>query len=312
MDNSLLVFPHRDIIQQMWLRDDRMKFGVRRPHIRKGYKGCASFEYLVVPVDPRSDLPVHIFVSEVPPHLMWCTTVGKVMKAWGRLKGNHYHAVRLSLIERAKTAADNGRPALDLSDFDTMRLINRTWTWVDHVPPSFLSEDSDQTVVEVAESSDSKSDSGFSSTLAWEVQSSASCYHEPKRRLLPCELQRELPTANIQLFPSADGEEDESDAISADSYISGVDDPDEFAKASAARGDYAMDRKSLKRIKRWAECASGADTEEILLNDAQIKEDPREQPRAATSLDLEKPDYISKTAGSSFASFPSWGKTGKT
>jgi hypothetical protein len=30
--------------------------------------------------------------------------------------------------------------------------------------------------------------------------------------------------------------------------------------------------------------------DEMLLNDAQITEDPRERPRVATSLDLNKPD----------------------
>ncbi|KAJ7092147.1 hypothetical protein C8R44DRAFT_750264 [Mycena epipterygia] len=49
-------------------------------------------------------------------------------------------------------------------------------------------------------------------------------------RVLLCELQRNPPT---RLFPSAADEEDaEDDAISSDSHITGVEDPEEFANAS--------------------------------------------------------------------------------
>jgi hypothetical protein len=129
--------------------------------------------------------------------------------------------------------------------------------------------------------------------VGWEL-SSASRY-EPKRRLLPSELQPQ--TAEVRLFPSADGavESDEDEVISVDSHISGVEgDPEEFAKASHARGDYEVDRKWLKKIRRWAADTSGADAGEALFNDEQIKEDSREQPRDAMSLDLAKPDYVER------------------
>jgi hypothetical protein len=62
----------------------------------------------------------------------------------------------------------------------------------------------------------------------------------------------------------------------------------------AAHGDYEVDRKWLKKMRRWAAGTSAADAGEVLCNDAQIKEDSREQPRDATSLDLAKPDYLER------------------
>jgi hypothetical protein len=202
------------------------------------------------------------------------------------MKGEAYTAVRLSVVERAKSAIFHDRPALSLDDLDYMRIIHRTWSFGDYVPPAFLSEDSDQTMVAVEESSDSKSDSGFSSNMGakWEVGSSASCYHEPKRRLLPSELYPDAPTTDVRLFPSENGDAD--DAISSDSH-SGVEDSEEFSKANV---DHEMDTW----LKYWAEETAEADTGELLLNDAQIEEDPKEQPRVAASLDLTKPDYLSR------------------
>ncbi|KAJ7908888.1 hypothetical protein B0H13DRAFT_2015750 [Mycena leptocephala] len=253
------------MIRRVLSRNSKTKPGVPRPHIQKLYKGT-SFQYLVVPIDPFSEVPARTIVSNVPPHLALCTTSGKIMKAWGRMKGEAYTAVRLSVVERAKSAIFHDRPALSLDDLDYMRRIHRTWSFGDYVPPAFLSEDSDQTMVAAEESSDSKSDSGFSSNVGakWEVGSSASCYHEPKPH-------PDAPTTNVRLFPSENGDED--DAISSDSH-SGV--------------DHEMDTW----LKYWAEETAEADTGEPLLNDAQIEEDPKEQPRVAASLDLTKPDYL--------------------
>ncbi|KAJ6530315.1 hypothetical protein B0H19DRAFT_1242660 [Mycena capillaripes] len=307
IDEALLVFPRNDIIREIWLRHGRTEFGVRRPPIQRArhpaiyvslelkfafqlYKGSKSFEYLVVPIDYNSPLPVRLMALEVPPHLALCTTSGKMMKAWGHLLGKDCDVLRASLAQRSAAATHDGRPALTKSELDIMQLTHRTWTRSDYVPPSFLSETSDQTMVEVEEEERPvPKQKSPSKTMEWEVGSSAS-RHEPKRRLLPTELHQD--PANIRLFPSADGDDDDDDAISADSHISGVEDPDEFAKASAARGDYELDRRWLTGIKRWAKSTSGAGGDDSLLNDTQIKEDPREQPRAAASLDLDKPDYL--------------------
>ncbi|KAJ7102779.1 hypothetical protein C8R44DRAFT_808529 [Mycena epipterygia] len=287
-DDSLLVIPRSDIMRDVWTRNRTAKTGVPRSHIQRVYKGAKSFEYLILPIDASA--PPRILLSDLPPHLVMCTTWGKIMKAWGQLIGTEFDAMRVSLVERSKAAVYGDRPALRLSDLDTLRRTHWTWSLVDYVPPSFLSEDSDQTMVAAEESSDSSSDS-----LDSDVGSSASCSRKPQCRVLPCELQQDPPT---RLFPSAaDDEDDEDDAMSMDSHITGIEDPDEFAKASLARGDYELDREWLRGIKSWAESTLGAGDgdEKMLLNE--IKEVPREQARVAASLDLDKPDYLSKHRG---------------
>jgi hypothetical protein len=176
-----------------------------------------------------------------------------------------------------------------------MRFTHRIWSWIEYVPPSFVSDASDETLVEVEEEESPvpKQKLSDGKDIDWAASRSR---HKPKRRLLP---QPNPPTAPVRMFPSVDGDDDEDDdeddTISVDSHISGVeDDPEEFAKASMARGDYDVDRKWLKGVKRWTVGTSGADADEALLIGPQIKEDLREQPRVVTSLDLEKPDYLSR------------------
>ncbi|KAJ7664325.1 hypothetical protein DFH06DRAFT_1323877 [Mycena polygramma] len=284
LNDSLLVFPPTDIIRKISSRGAKRKSGVRRAHIQKVYKGCTSFQYLVVPVDPCSDVPTHTLVSNVPPHLALCTTSSKTMRAWDHLKSRDYNAMRLSLVERIQKVRLPDPLRIGVSDLNTMRSTHWSWILIEYVPHSFLSEDSDR--AEVAESVRSLSDSGFSSNMAWEVGSSASCHHEPKRRLLPSERQADFP---IHMFPSADGmQDDDDDAMSEDSHVPGGEDPDE-GQARAVHGDDEADPAWTKVISQWARGASDADAD--TLNDAQIKQDSREPPRFATSLDLAKPDY---------------------
>jgi hypothetical protein len=79
------------------------------------------------------------------------------------------------------------------------------------------------------------------------------------------------------MFPSVAGSADDEDCSSSDAE---VDDQEE-------------DRLWLTGIKSWAEGASVVGDDEPLLNDGQIEEDSREQPRVTTSLDSNKPDYLS-------------------
>ncbi|KAJ6484959.1 hypothetical protein DFH09DRAFT_397096 [Mycena vulgaris] len=279
-DQALLVFPVTSIIREIWLRNLKTKSGVRRPHIQKVYNDSKSFEYLVVPIGSSSPIPPRIVASTFPPHLALCTTSGKLRKSWGHLAGADYHVLRVGLIERSKTVTDaHPRFALDIWHLDVIREIHRRWTFTDHVPPRFLSEDSDQMVVEAEEDLDSESDSSEDTDMEWEVGSSASCHHEPRRRLLPCELEQDPENA----FPSTD-EDDEDDSMSSDSYLTDVDAPEELS----------LDHRWLKGIQSWAAGISGAEDDAMLLNDSQIKEDARERPRVATSLDLSKPDYLYK------------------
>ncbi|KAJ7842810.1 hypothetical protein B0H14DRAFT_1022318 [Mycena olivaceomarginata] len=150
-DQTVLVFPHNDIIEQISRRTDRGKSGVRRPHIQKLYKGCNSFEYLVLPIDSASTLPPRLLNLEVPPHLALCATSGKMSQAWGSLPREVCDAKRASLLQRAKAAIYSARPALGMWQLTDMQHIHRKWSWIDYVPRSFLSEKSEQTMVEPEE-----------------------------------------------------------------------------------------------------------------------------------------------------------------
>ncbi|KAJ7144986.1 hypothetical protein C8R43DRAFT_561578 [Mycena crocata] len=180
------------------------------------------------------------------------------------------------------------RLSLSVSDFGTMERIHWTWSWVDYVPPSFLSEDPGQTLVEV----DEVEEPCWHGVMKMHVDVKSELFHkhehEPQRRLLPHELEQEPD------FSAIDDETD--DSMSSDSHITGVDDPEEFALASMARGDYELDSWHQKSIETWVASASGVVEEEMLLNDDQIEEDSKEQPRVATNLnlDLNKPDYLSQ------------------
>ncbi|KAJ6456607.1 hypothetical protein C8R47DRAFT_1165158 [Mycena vitilis] len=284
MNDSLLVFPPIDTIQKMSSRGAKRKSGVRRAHIQKLYEGCTSFQYLVVSVDPCSDVPMHTLESNVPPHLALCTTSSKIMRAWYHLKYRDYIAIRLSLVERIQAAPLPDPLRICVSHLNTMQSAHSSRVLIEYVPPSFLSENSDQ--AEVVESARSLSDSGFSSNMAWEVGSSASSYHEPKRRLLPSERQADFPN---HMLPSADGlHDDDDDAMSEDSHVPSGEDADEGRARAAPRDDEA-DLAWSKVISQWAKGASDADAE--TLNDTQIKADSRERPRFAASLDLAKPTY---------------------
>ncbi|KAJ6530316.1 hypothetical protein B0H19DRAFT_1384774 [Mycena capillaripes] len=149
MNEVLLVFPHNDIIRDVWHHYGTAELGVRRPHIQRMYKGCKSFEYLVVPIVSASSLPVRLLTLELPPHLAICTTSGKMTKSWGALPAKDATALRVSVIERSAAIKHNDRPPLTMWQLDIMKLTHRTWSCSDYVPPNFLSETSDQPIVEV-------------------------------------------------------------------------------------------------------------------------------------------------------------------
>ncbi|KAF7353814.1 hypothetical protein MVEN_01067000 [Mycena venus] len=161
--------------------------------------------------------------------------------------------------------------------FTLLRYVHEGWATC-YVPPRFLG-------VEEGSNEDEESDEE-SSTMEWEVGTVASEDDEPQRRLLP----HEFETDPVPKFQPVSGAI-EDDAISVDSYITGVEDPEEFYKTSLARGIYETDPSWSKGIRSWAQSASGIDDEKVLLNDGQIETDPREKPRVATSLNLDKPDW---------------------
>ncbi|KAJ6510835.1 hypothetical protein C8R45DRAFT_1207678 [Mycena sanguinolenta] len=289
-DETVLLFPHNDMIRQLCSRDNTTTTGVRRSHISKLYDGLKSFEYLCLPIAADSALESRILTSELPPHLAVCTTYGKLLRAWGKLQGDVWEANLGSVVERAKAGPTHARPALGQWQLTQMGHLHTAWTWSNYVPLAFLSASLDEKTSEGVHHPSLKKKR--TSNVFETRRNSFDFPDEPKRRLLPSELESP-PLFVVQLLAEDQDDEDEDDSISHDSYISGVEgDPEEFAKASMARGDHDMDAKWLTGIRRWAKRASSADGDETLLNDKQIPDDPREQPRDAASLDLGRPDYL--------------------
>ncbi|KAJ7328767.1 hypothetical protein DFH08DRAFT_315566 [Mycena albidolilacea] len=87
-DQTLLVFPDYNMYSALVGREqveaDRFPV-VRESPIRALYKGAKSFEYLVVPVDPESTTPVRVLTLRVPPHVVYCTTLGKMAREYGSM-----------------------------------------------------------------------------------------------------------------------------------------------------------------------------------------------------------------------------------
>ncbi|KAK7039328.1 hypothetical protein R3P38DRAFT_2695120 [Favolaschia claudopus] len=291
MDDTLLAFLPNNTFYKLSLYDSQARAGCRRPHIQQIYEGCKTFEYLVVPIDRTSTVPTRLLTSEVPPRVALCASYGKIIKHWGHLPGRDLDIERALLVERANATVYDGRLPLSMIQLDKLQFLHASWS-VAAIPPSFYSGDSDQTMVEPEATSPAKNKrKSTTSSVDWDVMSSVS-HRQPKRRLLPYEL--ETPFDQVSIETSFD---DEDSIISDDSHISGIeDDPEAFVVGSAARGDYDVDRKWLKKIQHWASKASSKARakEKLLFNDGQIGEYRSERPREATSLDLSKPDYLSR------------------
>ncbi|KAK7019902.1 hypothetical protein R3P38DRAFT_3551484 [Favolaschia claudopus] len=245
-DDAILVFPQSNVVEELSCRDDRGKTCL--------YNGRLSFEYIFVAIDP-------------------------IMKAWGRLPPKDWDAGCLSIMQRANSVVDSGRRPIHQRQLMLMEYIYRKWSWVDVVPSSFLSADSDQTMVEPTLATDDEDESEHlqvkresPSNVEWDAFGSAFC-REPKRRLLPEELARSLNA-------SEDGVDDDSNASSVDSYLS---------RDEADSDAYEADRRWLEDIQSWAVETSNA--EKTPVHDGQIPDDSLEQPPAASSLDLGTPDY---------------------
>ncbi|KAJ7611755.1 hypothetical protein FB45DRAFT_316256 [Roridomyces roridus] len=246
--------------------------------IQNVYQGRETFEYLVLPAFPsRSVTPPRTLFSSIPPHLTLSYTLDKVLR--------RYEKWHDSILKRFRGTAISGATfQLTRDIFANLYFVHRCWLFV-LIPPRFLGLQD----VALWEGNmdisweDSDDDTG-SSTMDWVPTFS----DEPQRRLRQDELRKDP----VIVWPRAVANED---AISWDSHITGVEDPDEYAKASMARGDYSEDQAWLEGVENWVENASGDINEQGLLNDAQIEGD-EEPPRAASSIDLDKPDYLWRLA----------------
>ncbi|KAJ7765759.1 hypothetical protein B0H16DRAFT_1524293 [Mycena metata] len=256
--------------------------------IQDVYDRC-SFEYLVLPVDPSSGIAPQLLISSVPPHVTVAPSVDHLLKRWG-YEQDLFDAACKSIMQHVAANPPAGATFQpNFHTFTDLRYLHERWA-TRSVPSQFRGlEGSDDDVEEAVLMN---SDEG-SSTLEWEVATLPSEEEEPRRRLLPHELAADLVVKFRTLVRVAD---DGDEVISCDSYITGHEGrPEEFSKASMARA--TSDEKDAaweQGIKSWVQGTSVVDDERMLLNDDQIEEDPKEQPRVAATLDLEKPDYLAR------------------
>ncbi|KAJ7700816.1 hypothetical protein B0H17DRAFT_1046721 [Mycena rosella] len=287
MNDGLIVIPHQAILCKIFTMCFHAKLSAPRPHIQSLYEGTAPFEYLLLPVDASAATPPQVVVSEVPPHLTICSTIAKIHKR-GVYAPRDLGALAKCLARLIQDSAIvDTRFSFGSSTFNYMRFLYDAWS-AGYVPPSFLGlagpDEMDLADMIVQEESDSKN------TMGWEVTTVST--ETSARRLLPHELEQE--PAAVQRLRQMRRSEEEDDALSYDSHISGVEEPEEYAKASIARGDHKTSRRWLKGMESWRQSASCVVDDQMLLNDGQIEVDSKEGARVATSLDLSKPDYLSK------------------
>ena len=159
----------------------------------------------------------------------------KILRRWGYSLVN-FEAMGDSLLKLIKTAYPAGatfKP--NILTFVNLKYVHEIWAIID-IPQRFLGfEGSDE----------DESEDAASSTMVWEVQTLPD---EPQRRLLPHELDEDPVFKNIvPVIRAHVRAHDDDDAISCDSHITGVEDPEEYVKASVARGDYKPSRTWLTR-----------------------------------------------------------------
>ncbi|KAJ6457088.1 hypothetical protein C8R47DRAFT_175206 [Mycena vitilis] len=291
MDDNLILIPNSLDLTKIYLAtaDAPIGFVKCRKPIQNLYEGC-TFEYLILPIDPASKTTPVSLVSSVPPHLTISSTVDKILKRWG-YKASTFRSLRSAFVDLVKkSSAISATFTLRVNDFTRLRYVHERWATL-YVPPSFLGLEPDED--EDAEEDETIESEAGSSTMEWEVGTAGD--EEPQRRLLPHEMEAE--PIYVTKFLAANRSRDEDDElISHDSHISGVDDPDEFAKASKALGDYEKDASWSKGIQSWTTDVLRVDDDQMVLNDTQIEEDPQEKPRVAASLDFDDPDFVSTAA----------------
>ncbi|KAJ7611753.1 hypothetical protein FB45DRAFT_940911 [Roridomyces roridus] len=282
LDENLVLVAERDLIKDIYRGIGTQPWSFcskKRVMIQKVYNDRESFEYLVLPVDPCNGVALRTIISPIPPHLILSYTTDKILRRAG-----NYGRWHSSLVDSLERAPESGVIfELNPGVFSDLQFMHKRWA-LTSVPPRFLGlEVIGSWEHPMLDSEDDSDKETGSSTMEWDPTFS----DEPQRRLREDELQQDP----VIVWPRA---AEDDDAISWDSHITGVEDPDEYAKASMARGDYSEDQAWLKGVENWADNASVVDDERVLLNDADIeavKDYHEEQSRAASSVDLEKPDY---------------------
>ncbi|KAJ6510840.1 hypothetical protein C8R45DRAFT_1207685 [Mycena sanguinolenta] len=259
-DETLLVFPHNDIIKQFMSRENRFgKPGVSRSDIQKMYKNGKTFEYLVLPIQLEPiDFkipcpPAQILTSGVPPHLALCTTFGKMLYAWGAFTRMEWEVECCHLVERAaKVASPARRPALGMWQFSEIEHLYRNWVREDFAPPSFQG-------CELKRKSRDRDDRD-----------------EPRAKRI------RLPSPTWRTASLDDVDSDDSSVEETNSDYEGFNE------------DYEEDRALLETTRRWAK-EVGSDADEPVFDDAQIELNDGQIERGGRgrgrSVDLETPDF---------------------
>lgn len=243
------------------------------------YKGAKSFEYLVVPVDPDSTTPVRVLTLQVPPHVVYCTTLGKMAREYGSMTHTTWHSHKDSLIERVEAAmqpeSGHGLTIYMLSHMQRVHL-KEPW-WPSHPPPP---KHCGQTKAPETTALKRKS-----ANMERDADALGS-RHKPKRRRLQ---------ADEDDDEDQDDDDDDDDSVASDTHVDLI--------GGDGKELTVLDREWLESIQWWAAGTSGADTtDETLLNDGQIPAEEEgwlalEHTRKIEDLDLNTPDFFERFEG---------------
>ncbi|KAJ7700807.1 hypothetical protein B0H17DRAFT_212223 [Mycena rosella] len=289
MDVNFILVPHSDVVWKIYLIASEMPRSRSRTSAEVPYVAqdlyqyeSATFEYLVLSMNPSSKIAPRVLLSSIPPHLTISLSVDKIFRRGGYQA--RFLAIYKSCVQLTTTSPPPGATFTPtVRTFRDLQYIHERWA-ICCVPAPFRGEEEEELSV-YAESS-------VSEWIEWVVRT-PSDIDEPARRLHSHEL-KQPPVVKIPQRRPDDDDDDDDDSMNGDSHITGVEDPEEFAKASVARGDCEKGRTWLTRVESWAQGAECVDDDGMLVNDGQIEVDSNEGPRVATSLDLTKPDYLSK------------------
>ncbi|KAJ7230470.1 hypothetical protein GGX14DRAFT_583398 [Mycena pura] len=268
-DKYVLAF-HPNVTSRMFAHSDT-KWDIKRPFVQELYHGAASFDYVVLHVNPAAAIPPWVLVSAVPPHLTVCTSAAKLQKhGWNvapTTKRRHLEA--LFYLPITFTPSDAIPIPKPFALFQ-LEYVYSAWKRT-FVPPNFCAGLPVPVAPVVKEEKD------------WEwktMKFSSSC---------------DTPPGRIEDNPSVYDLMEED--MSNDSYISGADNPEDYAKASLARDGYLSNGRWLKGMKRWVQSLAHGPTGDDMMvddNDAILQGYSKEQACAVASLDLGKPDYLSR------------------
>ncbi|KAJ7063686.1 hypothetical protein C8F01DRAFT_87476 [Mycena amicta] len=165
-----------------------------------------------------------------------------------------------------------------------LTLINLYYLYKDWIcafaPPSFIAG------LPLPELSEEMEEGSQSKESLHTVLTPVTC-ETPPRRLLPHELARD---------PNARDDEEDDDAITDDSHISGADGLEEYSKASLARDSCMSNDRWVKVVSSWVREVGSFDVDErTIFNDEEVRTAEKEfteQPRTVSSMHLDKPDYL--------------------